>query len=313
MLCLFRSSFAPLSARWLACAPITRGIHSLALIDLPSRILRKLTTPFRVVEQLRAVDECTIVFVGTRHDEPAALILMDLAPALAGTGEPTWRVLKRSSEIIINGTVPRNLLSEAVPVEFPTTSPDGKPSTAHAIVFPPLNPAYVATAGAAPPAIILVHGGPTSAADAGLSLQVQFWTSRGFLVCAVNYGGSTGYGREYMERLNGQWGVVDVLDCTACAEWLASGAGAGGPASTVATAAARAARAGSEEGKAQLALISERRQPNGAIEITMRNPDAGWKLSLSDITMGSLFAGLAALASHLWSVSRPEGRTSLRH
>jgi len=68
--------------------------------------------------------------------------------------------------------------------------------------------------------MVISHGGPTSATGTTLSLAVQFWTTRGFAVVDVNYGGSTGYGREYRQRLNGQWGVVDVDDCVNAAEYL---------------------------------------------------------------------------------------------
>jgi dipeptidyl aminopeptidase/acylaminoacyl peptidase len=181
----------PLNAEWLACSMITRGIHSLALVHLPTRTLRPMETPFRVISQLRAVDEHRVVFVGTRFDEPSALVLMDVSGAKKGAA-PKWQVLKRSSDVVQNGTVPRDYLSQAQTVEFPTTLPDGSKSTAHAIVYPPLNPCYAAPTGAAPPAIILAHGGPTSAADAGLNLGVQFWTTRGFLgACRGMQRGST--------------------------------------------------------------------------------------------------------------------------
>ncbi len=65
------------------------------------------------------------------------------------------------------------------------------------------------------------HGGPTASASPALNLAVQFWTTRGFGVVDVDYGGSTGYGRAYRERLRGQWGVVDLADCVAAARWLA--------------------------------------------------------------------------------------------
>jgi dipeptidyl aminopeptidase/acylaminoacyl peptidase len=66
------------------------------------------------------------------------------------------------------------------------------------------------------------HGGPTSATGSGLKLGIQYWTSRGFAVVDVNYGGSTGYGRAYRERLNGNWGIVDVHDCIDAARYLAA-------------------------------------------------------------------------------------------
>ena len=81
-------------------------------------------------------------------------------------------------------------------------------------------PTSRAPAGERPPLIVISHGGPTAPTTAVLDLQVQYWTSRGFAVLDVNYGGSTGYGRAYRERLNGQWGIVDVDDCVNAARYL---------------------------------------------------------------------------------------------
>jgi dipeptidyl aminopeptidase/acylaminoacyl peptidase len=75
--------------------------------------------------------------------------------------------------------------------------------------------------GERPPLIVMSHGGPTGEATPGFSLEMQFWTSRGFAVVDVNYGGSTGFGRAYRQRLNGNWGIVDTADCIAAARWLA--------------------------------------------------------------------------------------------
>jgi dipeptidyl aminopeptidase/acylaminoacyl peptidase len=90
-----------------------------------------------------------------------------------------------------------------------------------AIHYPPVNPRFSGLPGTAPPALILAHGGPTSMSDASFKPRVQFYTSRGFAVCDVNYGGSTGFGRAYRERLDGEWGVADVADCAAAAKHLA--------------------------------------------------------------------------------------------
>lgn len=98
-----------------------------------------------------------------------------------------------------------------------------KDTVTHAVIYPPTNPEVTGPAAAAlPPLLVLSHGGPTSAARVQLSLTVQFWTSRGFCVADVNYRGSTGYGREYREALNGAWGVADVADCAAVAAHLAN-------------------------------------------------------------------------------------------
>jgi dipeptidyl aminopeptidase/acylaminoacyl peptidase len=114
-------------------------------------------------------------------------------------------VLRRSSNVAVDD----GYLSIPQAIEFPTE--DGL--TAHAFFYPPKNREYVAPADERPPLIVISHGGPTSATTTTLNLSIQYWTSRGFGVLDVNYGGSTGYGREYRQRLNGQWGIVDVDDC----------------------------------------------------------------------------------------------------
>jgi dipeptidyl aminopeptidase/acylaminoacyl peptidase len=92
--------------------------------------------------------------------------------------------------------------------------------TAHAFFYAPKNRDFVATKGERPPLLVISHGGPTGATSSEFSLMIQYWTSRGFAVADVNYGGSSGYGRAYRQRLNGQWGIVDVDDCVNCAQYL---------------------------------------------------------------------------------------------
>lgn len=107
-------------------------------------------------------------------------------------------------------------ISRPRPLTFPTENGQ----TAHAIYYPPANPEFSPPAGEKPPLIVLTHGGPTSQSPAAFRLSTQYWTSRGFAVADVNYGGSTGYGREYRRRLYGRWGVVDVDDVVNAARFL---------------------------------------------------------------------------------------------
>ncbi|MFE3117724.1 S9 family peptidase [Streptomyces niveus] len=107
------------------------------------------------------------------------------------------------------------------------TGPDDREIHAH--VYPPHNPSHSAPADELPPYVIWAHGGPTSRSPLVLDLEIAYFTSRGIGVAEVNYGGSTGYGRAYRERLREQWGVVDVEDCAAVARSLA-GEGTADPA-----------------------------------------------------------------------------------
>jgi dipeptidyl aminopeptidase/acylaminoacyl peptidase len=121
--------------------------------------------------------------------------------------------LRRSSEVKLDS----GYVSVAEPIEFPTANG----LTAFGFFYAPKNRDYVGPDGERPPLIVMSHGGPTSAAEASLSLGVQYWSSRGFAVLDVNYGGSSGFGRAYRQRLDGQWGVVDVDDCVNGARYLA--------------------------------------------------------------------------------------------
>jgi dipeptidyl aminopeptidase/acylaminoacyl peptidase len=100
-----------------------------------------------------------------------------------------------------------------IPENMTFTGPGGR--DVHAVVYPPHNAHAVAPDGERPPFVALVHGGPTAHVSAKLDLRIAYFTSRGIGIVDVNYGGSTGYGRAYRERLRGQWGVVDVEDTLA--------------------------------------------------------------------------------------------------
>ncbi|MEQ9642011.1 MAG: prolyl oligopeptidase family serine peptidase [Alphaproteobacteria bacterium] len=151
----------------------------------------------------RYEDGWALIGATTRRQSRLALLAMD--------GREI-DVVRAASETLIDP----DYISVAMPVEFPTE--DGR--TAHAFFYAPANRDYRAPVGELPPLIVRSHGGPTAAAGSGLSLAIQYWTSRGFAVVDVNYGGSTGFGRAYRQRLDNRWGVVDVLDCIAAARHL---------------------------------------------------------------------------------------------
>jgi dipeptidyl aminopeptidase/acylaminoacyl peptidase len=115
-------------------------------------------------------------------------------------------------------TVPQDFVSRPQAIEFPTDNG----LTAHAFHYAPHNPQFTAPVGERPPLVVVCHGGPTAATYGRLNLEIQYWTSRGFAVVDVNYGGSSGSGRAYRERLKGQWGIVDVADCVNAARFLSA-------------------------------------------------------------------------------------------
>jgi len=192
------------SAGQLICAYTQRGTWHLAGLDTATGRLSPIETPYSEIGGLQGAAG-RVVFRAGSPAEPMSIVSLDLA-----TGQR--RVLRRSSQVTID---PR-YLSPPEPIEFPTEHG----LTAHALFYPPKNEDHAAPAGELPPLLVFSHGGPTAAATSTLNLTTQYWTSRGMAVLDVNYGGSTGYGRAYRNRLEGQWGVVDVDDCANGARYL---------------------------------------------------------------------------------------------
>jgi dipeptidyl aminopeptidase/acylaminoacyl peptidase len=181
-----------------------RGHWYLGLLDTTSGVLAALADGLEPREWLAATDTHAVVVAGSAS-RPEAVIRVELATGAIETIESASAV-----------DVPRAFLSVPESVEFPSI--DGH--TTHAFYYPPRNAEYRAPDGERPPLILISHGGPTTATSATFDLRVQFWTSRGFAVADVNYGGSSGFGRAYRQRLNGQWGVLDVDDMVAAARFL---------------------------------------------------------------------------------------------
>ncbi len=163
-----------------------------------------LDAPYTSIGSLTAAGD-DVVFVGASATTEPAVVRLE-----PGRGESV--VLRPPRDLGLDAS----WFSVPEAISFPSSG--GR--TAHALFYPPTNPQASAGAGELPPLLVLIHGGPTSAARPILQLGTQYWTSRGFAVVDVNYGGSTGYGRAYRRQLDGSWGVVDLDDCVAAADWL---------------------------------------------------------------------------------------------
>src|SRR5882757_4229873 len=186
----------------IVCTYSTSGLGRLSILDIKSGELTPIALPFTDISTVRA-DGAMVAFLGGSPRIPGSVVALDLR-----SGQ--HRILKSSTEILERADLRiADYLTTVEPIEFPTQN--GK--TAFGLFYPPFNPDVAAPAGEKPPLLVKVHGGPTSSASSTLSLRNQFWTSRGIAVLDVNYGGSTGFGRAYRERLYGNWGVVDVEDC----------------------------------------------------------------------------------------------------
>jgi dipeptidyl aminopeptidase/acylaminoacyl peptidase len=189
-----------------ACIYTQRGIDRLGVIAPGATTLREIPTPFTAFFSIAGGGNQVAVTAG------GPTTVQSVARISVPGGEVA--IIKRS----IDADLAPGDLSPAQPIEFPTTG--GK--TAHALYYAPSNRDFKAPPGDLPPLLVISHGGPTNASTGALNLGIQFWTSRGFAVVDVNYGGSTGYGRAYRERLKGTWGITDIDDCVNAAQYLTS-------------------------------------------------------------------------------------------
>ena len=202
------STFAFTSASQLVCSYVQNGVHRMSTVDLASLEARPIPTEYEDVSFVRATAD-RVYFAGGSPTTPPTVVELHLPSGQA-------KILKLSTTEDLEAY--RKYLSVPEPVTFETDTGQ----QAHGLFYPAQNADFAAPAGELPPLLVHCHGGPTAAASPTLSWGTQYWTSRGFAVLDVNYGGSTGYGREYRLRLQGSWGVVDVADSVNGARYLAA-------------------------------------------------------------------------------------------
>jgi dipeptidyl aminopeptidase/acylaminoacyl peptidase len=199
-------TYAFAGARRIAASYVEDGRWKLGFIETNPIRWEPVAIGIDVIEGIRA-DDRALYFIGGSPTQPPAVVRVTLAAmepeilrvSVAEPIDPPW-------------------ISVPEPVTFDAPHLPAPSRKVHAFYYPPTNPSVEAPAGTKPPLIVLTHGGPTGTTEAILDPEVQFWTSRGFAILDVNYSGSTGHGRAYRERLNGQWGVLDVEDAVAGAE-----------------------------------------------------------------------------------------------
>ncbi|KAF3933247.1 Seprase [Dactylella cylindrospora] len=167
------------------------------------------TSPYSV----KAVSDSSFTIIASTADKPSALYLCTISDR-----ETSHKEIALSTPV----SVSQSLVSPAQHITFPRISSPEPSTQAYAWYYAPQNPAYKAPEGTLPPLVISLHGGPTAHSTCGLSLAIQYWTSRGYAYAFVNYSGSTGYGRKFRDSLNSKWGVADVSDAADCAHYLVS-------------------------------------------------------------------------------------------
>ena len=204
------ATYACAGSNRIVCSFVEAGLGRLAVIDLASKALRRIETPFTHFASMRANGDQAL-FIAGAPSHPSSVVLLDIVAN-------DYRILKKSTDILDRADPSlATYLTAVEPITFPTTGD----SSAFALFYPPRSPDFVGPDGDKPPLLVRCHGGPTSAASATLNLGIQYWTSRGIAVLDVNYRGSTGFGRAYRDALQRNWGVADVEDCINGAKFLA--------------------------------------------------------------------------------------------
>ena len=189
------------------------GESRLGVLDPDTGQLTDLDLPYRVVQPWLSASGLAVAAIAGGPTLPLSVVRVDIPAAKAPAGAAQAREVKREVDALPDTAY------LPIPRAAHLAGPSG--SVVHALVYPPANPAVTAPDGELPPYIVWVHGGPTDQVVPRLNLEKAFFTSRGIGIIDVNYGGSSGYGRAYRERLRGQWGVVDVADVMAAALALA--------------------------------------------------------------------------------------------
>ncbi len=196
--------YAPLDNNYVAAVRVIKGISELVIVDLTTGLVTPCHACYSSYRSVNAASN-SIIFVAGSVKSASSIVRYEVKHRI------THRVAHA-------GILPVNQDYFAEPEQIEFCCNDG--TMGYAYFYPPTHPYERAERNELPPLLVLAHGGPTLGVSPDLSMRIQLYTSRGWSVVDVNYGGSTGYGRDYRNRLCGQWGVIDVQDCAAAARHL---------------------------------------------------------------------------------------------
>ncbi|HMF16943.1 MAG TPA: prolyl oligopeptidase family serine peptidase [Gemmataceae bacterium] len=198
-------TYAFMGPESILCTYIEGGNWRLAILYSKNRTLETIDLPFKELTGIRVQAGKGVMVAGAPTMAQAVLRVDPVTGRIA--------IVRSSSALVLDP----GYMSVPEAISFPTENSQA----AHAFYYPPRNKEYAAPRGELPPLLVRSHGGPTSASSSTLRLDIQYWTSRGIGILDVNYGGSTGFGRAYRQRLQRTWGIVDVDDCVNGARFLA--------------------------------------------------------------------------------------------
>ncbi|KAK6220597.1 hypothetical protein LQW54_002042 [Pestalotiopsis sp. IQ-011] len=209
------STYVILDAKTIIASYVRHGTSNIVLLDLEKGEAVDLGMPFvdlalSMTGVFRVSDNSVVVLGSTRTSSKELVRVTNIR-----SGCPKYETLQSTIQV----DLPKELFSKAQHLEVPRKSKAGH---VHAFLYAPQNFDYEGPSGASPPVLIHLHGGPNGCASPALDFSIQYWTSRGFAVCSVNYAGSTGFGREYREALTGYWGLLDVHDTHEVVRYLVS-------------------------------------------------------------------------------------------
>lgn len=211
----FSCTYVSLTGDKVAAIYTKNGAENLILADLESEtytdLQLQIVSPAFYGSTIRRVSDTAFVVIGSTPKEPPAIYHVDVQKPI------TMSLLKTSADV----DIPLDFYSTAELISFPIVYGEERDGQSHALYLPPRNPNYHAPPNSLPPLIISLHGGPTGHVSPGLSLALQYFTTRGYAIASVNYAGSSGYGRAYRERLDAKWGIRDIDDIASCVSYLA--------------------------------------------------------------------------------------------